>query len=98
MPKKQLVRCTMRLHGAELAQIREVCELLSLNAEVDGCRYLMQRGLEALSPQLGARRMQRKMEQTFSKMEQTFSPQEMLPFMKQVANEAQATIEGGKTL
>ena len=91
MPKKQLVRCTMRLHGAELAQIREVCELLSLNAEVDGCRYLMQRGLEVLSPQLGVRRMQRK-------MEQTFSPQEMLPFMKQVANEAQATIEGGKTL
>ena len=81
----------MRLHGAELAQIREVCELLSLNAEVDGCRYLMQRGLEALSPQLGARRMQRK-------MERNFSPQEMLPFMMQVANEAQATIEGGKTL
>jgi len=81
----------MRLHGAELAQIREVCELLSLNAEVDGCRYLMHRGLEALSPQLGARRMQRK-------MEQNFSPQEMLPFMKQIANEAQATIEGGKTL
>jgi len=91
MPKKQLVRCTMRLHGAELAQIREVCELLSLNAEVDGCRYLMQRGLEALSPLLGARRMQRK-------MEQNFSPQEMLPFMMQVANEAQVTIEGGKTL
>ncbi len=82
----------MRLHGAELAQIREVCELLSLNAEVDGCRYLMQRGLEVLSPQLGTRRMQRK-------MEQTFSPQEMLPFfMKQLANEAQVTIEGGKTL
>ena len=91
MPKKQLVRCTMRLHGAELAQIREVCELLSLNAEVDGCRYLMQRGLEALSPQLGARRMQRK-------MEQNFSPQEMLLLWKQVANEAQVTIEGGKTL
>ena len=91
MPKKQLVRCTMRLHGPELAQIREVCELLSLNAEVDGCRYLMLRGLEALSPQLGARRMQRK-------MEQNFSPQEMLPFMKQVANEAQGIIEGGKTL
>jgi len=81
----------MRFHGAELAQIREVCELLSLNAEVDGCRYLMQRGLEALSPQLGARRMQRK-------MEQNFSPQEMLPLWKQVANEAQVTIEGGKTL
>lgn len=91
MPKKQLVRCTMRLHGAELAQIREVCELLSLNAEVDGCRYLMQRGLEALSPQLGARRMQRK-------MEQNFSPQEMLPFMKQLVNEGHMTIEGGETL
>lgn len=91
MSKKQLVRCTMRLHGPELAQIREVCELLSLNAEVDGCRYLMQRGLEALSPQLGVRRMQRK-------MERTFSPQEMLPFMKQIVDEGHMTIEGGKTL
>jgi len=81
----------MRLHGAELAQIREVCELLSLNAEVDGCRYLMQRGLEAISPQLGTRRLQRK-------MEQNFSPQELLPFMNQLVNEAPMTIEGGKTL
>jgi len=90
MAKKELVRCTMRLHGAELAQVREICELLSLNAEVDACRYLMQRGLEALSAPLGVRRIQRK-------METTFSPQEMLPFMEKIANQTTAAIEGGHT-
>lgn len=74
---KELVRCTMRLSGAELAQVREVRDLLSLNAEVDACRYLMQRGLEALSGPLGNRRL-------VKRMETNFSPQEMLPFMEKM--------------
>lgn len=85
---KELVRCTMRLSGAELTQVREVRDLLSLNAEVDACRYLMQRGLEALSGALANRRLMKK-------METTFSPQEMLPFMEKIANQTAVAIEGG---
>lgn len=83
---KELVRCTIRLSGAELAQVREVRDLLSLNAEIDACRYLMQRGLEVLSGALSTRRL-------VKKMETTFSPQEMLPFMEKIANQTTAAIE-----
>jgi hypothetical protein len=74
---KELVRCTLRLSGPELSQVREVRDLLSLNTELDATRYLMQRGLEAMSAQLGSMRMLRK-------MEASYSPQEMLPFMEKM--------------
>ena len=53
---KTVVRVAFRLHGPELEQIREVREMLSLNSELDAARYLMQRGLEALTPTLSSRR------------------------------------------
>ena len=53
---KEVVRVTFRLHGPELAQIREVRDMLSLNSELDAARYLMQRGLEAITPTLSSRR------------------------------------------
>lgn len=58
---KEIVRCTFRFHGPELEQIREVRDMLSLNTEVDAARYLMQRGLEAITPTLTSRRAQMKM-------------------------------------
>lgn len=53
---KEVVRVAFRLHGPELEQIREVREMLSLNSELDAARYLMQRGLEAITPTLSSRR------------------------------------------
>jgi len=63
---REIVRVTFRLHGPELDQIREIREMLSLNSEVDAARYLMQRGLEALTPVLSSRRSQAKMAQNVS--------------------------------
>mgnify|MGYP000848954577 CR=1 FL=1 len=56
-----LVRVTFRFHGPELQQIREVRDMLSLNSEVDAARYLMQRGLEAMTSTLVSRRAQTQM-------------------------------------
>jgi hypothetical protein len=53
---KELVRIAFRLHGPELDQVREVREMLSLNTELDAVRYLMQRGLEAMTATLSSRR------------------------------------------
>ncbi len=53
---KEILRITFRLHGPELEQVREVREMLSLNSELDAARYLMQRGLEAMSAILASRR------------------------------------------
>lgn len=55
-PSKEVVRIAFRLHGPELEQVREVREMLSLNAELDAARYLMQRGLEAMTATLSSRR------------------------------------------
>jgi len=55
-PGKEVVRVTFRLHGAELEQMREVRDMLSLNSELDAARYLMQRGLEAMSSTLASRK------------------------------------------
>lgn len=54
---KEMVRVTFRFHGAELVQIREIRDMLNLNSEVDAARYLMQRGLEAMTPTLASRRV-----------------------------------------
>lgn len=55
---KEIVRVTFRFHGAELGQLREIRDMLSLNSEVDAARYLMQRGLEAMTATLTSRRVQ----------------------------------------
>ncbi len=57
-PSKEIVRVTFRFHGPELAQIREVRDMFSMNTEVDAARYLMQRGLEAMTATLTSRRVQ----------------------------------------
>ena len=62
-PAKEIVRVTFRFHGPELGQIREVRDMLSLNTEVDAARYLMQRGLEAMTATLTSRRVQGQMNQ-----------------------------------
>jgi hypothetical protein len=59
--EKEVVRITFRLHGPELAQVREVREMLSLNSELDAARYIMQRGLEAMAATLASRRSTAKM-------------------------------------
>jgi non-ribosomal peptide synthetase component E (peptide arylation enzyme) len=83
--KKEIVRVTFRLHGPELEQVREVREMLSLNSELDAARYLMQRGLEAMTPVLMSRRAQTKMaqgvtaDQVIGAMAQRgFDPEKML--------------------
>lgn len=53
---KEVVRVTFRLHGPELEQAREIRDMLSLNSELDAARYLMQRGLEAMSATLASRK------------------------------------------
>lgn len=58
---KEVVRVTFRLHGPELEQVREVRDMLSLNTELDAARYLMQRGLEAMSATLASRKATRSM-------------------------------------
>lgn len=55
MENREVVRVTFRLHGPELKQIRDVRDMLSLNSELDAARYLMQRGLEAMSAILASR-------------------------------------------
>jgi hypothetical protein len=60
---KEIIRVTFRFHGAELGQIREVRDMLSLNSEVDAARYLIQRGLEAMTATLTSRRLQGQMTQ-----------------------------------
>ena len=60
---KEVVRVTFRFHGPELGQIREVRDMLSLNSEVDAARYLMLRGLEAITATLTSRRVQGQMRQ-----------------------------------
>lgn len=60
---KEIVRVTFRFHGSELGQIREVRDMLSMNSEVDAARYLMQRGLEAMTSTLTSRRAQGQMAQ-----------------------------------
>lgn len=56
--EKEIVRVTFRFHGPELAQVRDVRDMLSLNSEVDAARYLMHRGLEAMTSTLTSRRVQ----------------------------------------
>lgn len=58
---REVVRATFRFHGPELQQLREVQEMLSLNSELDAARYLIQRGLEAMSATLASRKASKNM-------------------------------------
>lgn len=60
---KDIIRATFRFHGPELEQLREIRDMLSLNSELDAARYLMQRGLEAMTATLTSRRTQAQMAQ-----------------------------------
>jgi hypothetical protein len=53
--KEDQIRISFRVRGKQLAQIRDVQELLALNTPGDAYQYLAQRGLEALSAQIQAR-------------------------------------------
>lgn len=64
--EKDIIRATFRFHGPELAQLREIRDMLSLNSELDAARYLMQRGLEAMTGTLTTRRTQAQMAQGVS--------------------------------
>lgn len=61
--EKDIIRATFRFHGPELEQLREIRDMLSLNSELDAARYLMQRGLEAMTATLTSRRTQAQMAQ-----------------------------------
>jgi len=84
---KEVVRATFRLHGPELAQVREVRDMLSLNSELDAARYLMQRGLEAMTPILTSRRSQTQMAQNVTS-ENIVAAMKSVGFDKLMAEEA----------
>ena len=74
---QEVVRVNMAWRGDELANLRECQALLRLNDEAATVRYLVARGMEAMSASLGARRLA-------LKMESQYSPQELLPFFEKV--------------
>lgn len=87
MAKKRhtdVIRVHMAWKGAELATLQEVRDLVSLNDEAATIRYLVTRGIEAIGPQLANRRMVRK-------LESQYTPQQMLPFIEQMAKEAEGS-------
>lgn len=94
-PSKEIVRVTFRLHGPELEQIREVRDMLSLNAELDAARYLMQRGLEAMTPILTSRRSQNKMAQGVS-ADQIMAAMESSGMLQKMVEEAKKSEEASK--
>ena len=95
VPTKEIVRVTFRLHGPELEQVREVRDMLSLNAELDAARYLMQRGLEAMTPILTSRRSQNKMAQGVS-ADQIMAAMESSGMLQKMVEEAKKSEEASK--
>ena len=71
------VRVNMVWRGDELANLRECMALLRLNDEAATVRYLVGRGMEAMSSPLAARRL-------FNRMESQYSPQQLLPLIEQM--------------
>lgn len=67
----------MLWRGEQLENLREIMALLRLNEESDAIRYLVHRGMEALSEKLANERMRRR-------MEAQFSPQQMLPIFEKL--------------
>jgi hypothetical protein len=77
MAKKAVKRVNMLWTGNELANLRECQQLLHLNDEAAAIRYLVARGMEALTGPLSLRRM-------FTKMEAQYAPQELLPLFEKM--------------
>lgn len=82
--KDDSIRISFRVRGAQLAQLRDVQEIMGLNTPGEAHQYLAQRGLEAISPQLLARKV-------FKKFEGLANPQEMLPLLAMMSGEAAPT-------
>jgi hypothetical protein len=74
MAKTAGKRVNMLWSGNELDNLHECMGLLRLNDEAGAIRYLVGRGMEALSVPLAQRRM-------ISKMETEYSPQQLLPLL-----------------
>ena len=72
---QESIRIGLRLSGALLEGTRDVRDMCGLNDETAAARYLVSRGLEALSNQLRAKRL-------MDKMEEHYTPQQMLDFMR----------------
>lgn len=70
------IRVGIRLTGRLLDTIRETQELLGLHDEPATVRYLMTRGMEAMSEKLRAKRL-------FDRMQAQFTPQEVFSFMQE---------------
>lgn len=84
----ETLRVNMAWKGDELANLRECQALLRLNDEASTVRYLVARGMEAMSPALGNRRL-------VAKMEAQYSPQEMLPLFEKMGIAPAPTAAGG---
>ena len=69
--------------GEELFRLQEARDLLRLNDEAAAVRYLVTRGLEAMTGQLASARMLRK-------LETQYSPQEVLPLLAEMEKGGQA--------
>ncbi|HVU16258.1 MAG TPA: hypothetical protein VHD32_05010 [Candidatus Didemnitutus sp.] len=89
--ENEVVRVTFRLHGAELAQVREVRDMISLNSELDSARYIFHRGLEAMASQLASRRASGQMA---AQVNMAAMMEHMKPMLMQMAADAEA--EGKK--
>jgi hypothetical protein len=74
MRKKNI---NMMWRDNELENLRECQDLLRLNGEAETIRYLVSRGMEAMSGPLQTRRL-------FKKMEGMYSPTEMLPLFEKM--------------
>lgn len=74
-PARSCKVVNMSWSGNELERLQEARDLLHLNDEPSAIRYLVTRGMEALTPQLAAARLLRK-------MEVQYSPQEVLPLIE----------------
>jgi hypothetical protein len=79
MPKKRKIwaRVNMVWRDDELENLRECMALLRLNDEAAAVRYLVSRGMEAMSTQLATRRL-------MQRMEAQYSPQQVLPLLQEM--------------
>lgn len=85
----ETLRIGIRLTGRLLETIRETQELLGLHDEPATVRYLMTRGMEAMSEKLRAKRL-------FDRMQAQFSPQEVFGFMQEkgLLDDEKGALEG----
>ncbi len=72
---KDTLKISLRLTGRLLESVKETQDLLGLQDETATARYLVTRGMEAISEKLRAKRL-------FDRMEAQVSPQEVFGFMQ----------------